>query len=146
MPSARKGYLFGCIAYLCWGFFPLYWKLLRPMGALEILAHRILWSALLMVAIVTVGRGWRRIVDLGRQPRRLGLIALASIIIAINWGAYIYGVNTDRVVETSLGYFINPLVTVLLGVVVLRERLRTGQWVALGIGTGAVAVLTVDYG
>ena len=146
MSSARRGYLFGIVAYLCWGFFPLYWKLLRPMGALEILAHRIVWSVVLMVAIVTVGRGWRRIVALVRQPRRLGLIALAAIVIAINWTAYIYGVNADRVVETSLGYFINPLVTVVLGVVVLRERLRAWQWVAVGIGTVAVAVLTVDYG
>jgi chloramphenicol-sensitive protein RarD len=146
MSSVRRGYLFALTAYLCWGFFPLYWKLLRPMGAPEILAHRILWSAVLMVAIVTVGRGWRRIVKLARGPRRLGLVALASVVIAFNWGAYIYGVNANRVVETSLGYFFNPLVTVLLGVLVLRERLRAAQWAAVCVGGIAVAVLTVDYG
>lgn len=146
MSSARRGYLFGIAAYLCWGFFPLYWKLLRPMGAVEVLAHRIVWSMLLMVVIVSVGRGWRRIVELVRRPRRLGLITGAAVVIAVNWGAYIYGVNANRVVETSLGYFINPLVTVLLGVVVLHERLRPAQWVAIGIGAGAVTVLTVDYG
>src|SRR3979490_1950858 len=107
MSSARRGYLFGIAAYLCWGFFPLYWKLLRPMGALEILAHRIVWSVVLMVAIVTVGRGWRRIVALVRQPRRLGLIALAAIVIAINWTAYIYGVNADRGGAAALGHFHN---------------------------------------
>jgi chloramphenicol-sensitive protein RarD len=146
MSSARKGYLFAISAYLCWGFLPLYWKLLRPMGALEILAHRLLWSCLIMLVVISIARGWRRIADIVRQPRKLALITLAAMLIAVNWGAYIYGVNTDRVVETSLGYFINPLVTVLLGVLVLGERLRSAQWVAIGVGAVAVAVLTVDYG
>jgi chloramphenicol-sensitive protein RarD len=146
MLPARKGYLFAVSAYLCWGFLPLYWKLLRPMGALEILAHRLLWSCVLMLAVVSIARGWRRIADIMGQPRKLALITLAAVVIAVNWGAYIYGVNTDRVVETSLGYFINPLVTVLLGVLVLRERLRGAQWTAIGIGAVAVLVLTVDYG
>jgi chloramphenicol-sensitive protein RarD len=146
MSSARRGYLFGIVAYLCWGFFPLYWRLLRPMGALEILAHRIIWSTVLMLFVVAATRGWRRIADIVRRPRTLGLVVLAALAIAVNWGTYIYGVNSERVVETSLGYFINPLVTVLLGVLVLRERLRTTQWVAIGIGAAAVGVLTVDYG
>ncbi len=138
--------MFGILAYLCWGFFPLYWKLLRPMGALEILAHRIIWSTVLMLVVISVARGWRRIVGIVRRPRTSGLIVLASLAIGVNWGIYIYGVNSDRVVETSLGYFINPLVTVLLGVLVLREQLRKAQWVAIGIGAAAVGVLTVDYG
>jgi chloramphenicol-sensitive protein RarD len=96
--------------------------------------------------VVTVARGWRRIGALLRRRREVGLIALASALIAANWFTYIYGVNSDRVVETSLGYFINPLVTVLLGVLVLRERLRPAQWAAIGVGAIAVAVLTVDYG
>jgi chloramphenicol-sensitive protein RarD len=146
MSPARKGYLFGLSAYLLWGGFPLYWKLLRPAAATEILAHRILWSFAFMLVVVAVGRGFRRIGRLLRQPRKVALVALAAVLIAINWGGYIYGVNTDRVVETSLGYFINPLVTVLLGVFVLRERLRVGQWAAIGIGAVAVGVLTVDYG
>jgi chloramphenicol-sensitive protein RarD len=142
----RKGYLFGILAYLCWGLFPLYWKLLRPSTPIELLAHRIAWSFVLVAIVISVATGWRRIRDLMRRPRTVALISLASIVIAVNWGTYIYGVNSDRVVETSLGYFINPLVTVLLGVLVLREHLRVAQWVAISIGALAVAVLTVDYG
>jgi chloramphenicol-sensitive protein RarD len=145
MSPVRKGYLFGIAAYLLWGVFPLYWKLLRPSGALEILAHRIVWSFAAVAIIMTVGRGWRRIWALVRRPRKLGLIATAAVTIAVNWTVYIYGVNTDRVVETSLGYFISPLLTVLLGVFTLRERLRPAQWAAIGVGSLAVGVLTVDY-
>ena len=146
MSQTRLGYLFGIGAYLSWGLFPLYWKLLRPASAIELLAHRVVWSAIAVAVLVSVLRGWRRVASLLRQPAKVGLIAAASVLIALNWWTYIYGVNADRVVETSLGYFINPLVTVLLGVVVLGERLRPAQWVAIGIGTVAVGVLTFDYG
>jgi len=144
--QTRKGYAFGVAAYLCWGLFPLYWKLLRPSTALEILAHRIVWSFVLVALLVFGMRGWRRIGRLARQPREVALIAVAAGLIAVNWGTYIYGVNSDRVVETSLGYFINPLVTVVLGVFVLREHLRPGQWGAVAVGAVAVGVLAVDYG
>jgi chloramphenicol-sensitive protein RarD len=146
MTSGRRGYLFGVLAYLCWGLFPLFWKLLRPSSAGELLAQRIVWSFVFVLLVIAVTRGWRRIGGLLRQRRTLGLAALAAVLVTINWGTYIYGVNTDRVVETSLGYFINPLVTVLLGVVVLRERLRPTQWAAIGVGAVAVLVLTVDTG
>src|SRR5215475_4448366 len=146
MDRARAGYVFGVAAYLSWGLFPLYWKLLEPAGALEILAHRIMWSFVLVVVVVSSARRWAAIGDLLRQPRRLGLIGIASVLIAVNWGTYIYGVSSGRVVETSLGYFINPLVTVLLGVFLLGERLRWVQWIAIGVGAAAVGVLTVDYG
>jgi chloramphenicol-sensitive protein RarD len=146
MSELRKGYAFALGAYACWGLFPLYWKLLRPAGPVEILAHRILWSFVFVAVVITVVRGWRSIARLARQRHAMIMIGFASIAIAVNWGTYIYGVNADRVVETSLGYFINPLVTVALGVIVLRERLRAAQWVALGIGAIAVGVLTVDYG
>jgi chloramphenicol-sensitive protein RarD len=146
MAEQRRGYVFGVGAYLCWGFFPLYWKLLRPSTPLEILAHRIVWSLVAVALVVALARGWRRTAGLFRTPAKIGLIALASAVIAVNWWTYIYGVNADRVVETSLGYFINPLVTVLLGVFVLRERLRPAQWAAVGIGAAAVGVLTADYG
>jgi len=146
MSQLRRGYLFGIAAYTCWGLFPLYWKLLRPATPVEILAHRIVWTLAAVVAIVAVTRRWRSLARLIRTPAKVGLIALASVVIAINWGTYIYGVNADRVVETSLGYFINPLVTVALGVLVLREHLRRAQWLALAIGAVAVGVLTVDYG
>jgi chloramphenicol-sensitive protein RarD len=144
--TLRRGYLFGLAAYVMWGFFPLYFKLLRPSGSIEILAHRVLWSVVFIAMLLTAMRDWRFLSDILRRPRMLGGITLAAIFIAVNWGTYIYGVNSDHVVETSLGYFITPLVTVLLGVAVLRERLCAWQWVALAIGAVAVAVLTIDYG
>jgi chloramphenicol-sensitive protein RarD len=144
--ALRRGYLLGVAAYVCWGFFPLYWKLLRPASATEILAHRIVWSVAFVALVLAVARHWAFLAVLARRPRTVAGIAAAALLISINWGTYIYGVNSDQVVETSLGYFINPLVTVALGVLVLRERLRRGQLVALGFGALAVAVLTVDYG
>ena len=146
MSQTRKGYLFAIAAYSVWGLFPVYWKLLRPSTPFEILAHRIVWSLVVVVGIVAASRAWRGVARLVRQPRRFALVALAAVLIAANWGTYIYGVNSDRVVETSLGYFVVPLGTVLLGVFVLRERLRPAQWTALAIGALAVGVLTLDYG
>jgi chloramphenicol-sensitive protein RarD len=142
----RRGYLFALGAYGLWGFMPVYIKLLRRAGPLEILAHRVVWSVVLVALLLAVLRRWAYLRGLLRRPRALAAITLAAVLLAVNWGVYIYGVNTDRVVETALGYFINPLVTVVLGVTVLRERLRPWQWVAVGVGAAAVAVLTVDYG
>ncbi|WP_426242541.1 EamA family transporter RarD [Nocardioides sp. LHG3406-4] len=146
MLESRRGLGFGTGAYLLWGAFPLYWPLLEPAGAIEILAHRILWSAVTMgLLVVVLGRS-AHVAAVVRDRRRLTLLALAAGVISLNWATFIYGVNNHRVVETSLGYFINPLVTVLLGVYVLGERLRRVQWIALGIAVLAVVVLTVDYG
>jgi chloramphenicol-sensitive protein RarD len=142
----RRGYIFGFFAYAIWGFFPLYWKLLKPAGPMEILAHRIVWSLLFVTLVLLAMRSWRFLRSLARRPRTLAGIVLAAVVIAVNWWMYIYGVNSGHVVETSLGYFINPLITVLLGVAVLHERLRPAQWIALAVGVVAVAVLTVDYG
>jgi chloramphenicol-sensitive protein RarD len=142
----RKGYLFGLAAYAMWGFFPLYFRLLAPAAPLEILAHRVVWSVLFVSLLLAAVRNWRFLGRLLRQPRNLAGVTLAGALIGVNWGTYIYGVNAGRVVETSLGYFITPLVVVLLGVTVMRERLRWPQWAALGVGTAAVAVLTADYG
>ncbi|WP_319459745.1 EamA family transporter RarD [Micromonospora sp. RTP1Z1] len=146
MNPIRLGYLYGLGAYLLWGFFPIYLKLLRPAGPVEILAHRIVWSVAFVALLLAAMRNVGFLRALLRRPRALAGIAAAAALIAVNWGTYIYGVNSDRVVETALGYFINPLVVVLLGVFVLRERLRPAQWAALGVGALAVAVLTVDYG
>ncbi|MEU5669532.1 EamA family transporter RarD [Micromonospora sp. NPDC047762] len=146
MTPLRLGYLYGLGAYLLWGFFPLYLKLLRPAGPLEILAHRIVWSVVFVALLLGALRNIGFLRALLRRRWAVAGIVAAAALIAVNWGTYIYGVNSDRVVETALGYFINPLVVVLLGVTVLRERLRPAQWVALGIGASAVAVLTVDYG
>jgi chloramphenicol-sensitive protein RarD len=136
----------GAGAYLCWGLFPLYWPLLDPAGSLEALAHRIIWSLVFVGLLLTASRRWEAFRAIWTDRRRIGFLALASAVIAVNWGAFIYGVTHDKVIETSLGYFINPLVTVLLGVFVLSETLRRAQWVAVGIGAVAVVILTADYG
>lgn len=142
----RRGFLSGVAAYLLWGLFPLYWPLLEPAGAVEILSHRITWSVLTMGLVVLATGRRAQLRALFGDPRSRRLLSLAAVVIAMNWATYIWGVNHHRVVETSLGYFINPLVTVLLGVVVLGERLRRAQWWALGVATVAVVGLTVDYG
>ena len=146
MPDSRRGLIFGALAYVLWGTFPLYWTLLEPSGAIEILAHRIVWSLLTMTLILVLTRRVGQFTALLRDRRKLLLITGAAVVISLNWGGYIWGVNNGRVVETSLGYFINPLVTVLMGVLVLGERLRRLQWIAMGIAFVAVAVLTIDYG
>lgn len=146
MDDSRRGYLYGLAAYGLWGLLPIYWKLLRPATPLEILANRLLWSAVCCALLLAVLRDWRWLRDLVRQPRTVGTVVAAAVVIAVNWGTYIYAVNSDHVVESALGYFINPLVSILLGLVVLRERLRTPQWVAVGIGAAAVLVIAVDYG
>lgn len=142
----QAGFWYGVTAYSLWGLFPLYWPLLEPMGATEILAHRMVWSLVAVGLILTVLRRWSWIGELLRQPRRLALIALAAALISVNWGLYIWGVNSGHVVEASLGYFINPLVSIGFGVLLLHERLRPAQWVAVGVGTVAVLVLTIGYG
>jgi chloramphenicol-sensitive protein RarD len=146
MDPLRRGYAYALGAYLCWGFFPIYFKALRPATPVEILAHRVIWSAIFVALILTVVKRWRSVAALLRRPRTLAGISLAAALIAVNWAVYIYGVNSGHVIETSLGYFINPLVSVLFGLLVFGERLRTWQWVALAIGAVAVLVLTVDYG
>ncbi|MEW2582702.1 EamA family transporter RarD [Streptomyces virginiae] len=142
----RAGLLYGFGAYGMWGLVPLFWPLLMPAGAVEILAHRMTWSlAVVGLALLAVRRwGWIR--ELLRQPRKLGLTALAASVISVNWGLYIWSVNNGHVVESSLGYFINPLVSIAMGVLVLGERLRRAQWVAVGISFVAVLVLAVGYG
>ena len=146
MPETRRGFLYGVAAYGLWGLFPLYWPLLEPAGAVEILAHRVLWSLVTVVLVVLLLRRTRAVAAVLRDPRTRGWLLVAATVISVNWGAYIWGVNNGRVVETSLGYFINPLVTVLMGVVVLGERLRRLQWLAVGLAAVAVVVLTVNYG
>jgi chloramphenicol-sensitive protein RarD len=140
----RRGTALGITAYLAWGLFPLYWPLLEPAGAVEILAHRVVWSLVAVGVLLLVTR--RTGAGLPRDRRRLSLLALAAVVIAVNWGLYIWGVNNKHVVETSLGYFVNPLVTVALGVIVLGERLRRVQWVAVGVAAAGVVVLTVATG
>ena len=134
------------MAYLLWGIFPLYFRLLERSGAVEIVVHRILWSLLLCLGVVAATHGRTELRAVLRSGRRVAVLGLAGAVLAVNWGVYIFAVNSGHVLEASLGYYVNPLVTVLLGVLVLRERLRPLQWAAVGIGTLSVAVLTVAYG
>jgi chloramphenicol-sensitive protein RarD len=137
---------FGAAAYGLWGLFPLYWSLLAAAGALETLAHRMIWSLLVIVVIVAWTRRWLPLRAVLRDRRQVGLLTLAALLISANWGGYIWGVTHGRVVETALGYFTGPLVSVLLGVLLLGERLRRAQWTAAGLGVAAIVVLVVGYG
>jgi chloramphenicol-sensitive protein RarD len=144
--NARLGLLFGIGAYAIWGFFPLYFPLLEPASALEILCERFVFSLLFMAVVLTVTRTWSRLSPVLRDRRAMLLLSAAAALISVNWGTYIWAVNTGNVVEASLGYFINPLVLVVIGVVLLGERLRPLQWTAVGIATLAVVVLTLGLG
>jgi len=133
------------VAYGLWGAVPLFWPLVKRAGALELLAHRVVWSLVISVIliIVVVPRGWW-----GRiaSPRNLMMLGAAAAVVSVNWGVYIWAVNHGHVVETSLGYYINPMLSILVGVIFLRERMAVLQWVAVGLAALAVVVLTVDYG
>ena len=144
--DTTAGILFGIGAYGLWGLLPLYFFVLQPAGAVEIVANRVVWSLLFCALLITVTRAWPALVAAFRNRAVFGSLAVAALLIAVNWLTYTYGVTTNQAVETSLGYFINPLVSVLLGVLVLKERLRPLQWTAVGIGFVAVGVLTYSYG
>ncbi len=144
--DGERGVLFGLAAYGIWGAFPLYFRLLDDASPMEVLGHRIVWSLVVLVLVLTLRRQWGLARRLRGDPKAFGLAALGGVLIAVNWGVYIWAVNNDHVVEAALGYFVNPLVTVAAGVVVLNERLRRAQIAALAIGAVAVAVLTIAYG
>lgn len=146
MNSRRRGVLYGVGAYGLWGIFPLYFRLLDRSGATEVVVHRVLWSLVVCLGVVAATRGWQDLRATLAEPRRVLTLGVGAALLAVNWGVYVYAVNSGQVVEASLGYFVNPLVTVLLGVLVLRERLRPWQWAAVGIGAAAVGMLTVAYG
>ncbi|MCE7078877.1 EamA family transporter RarD [Streptomyces sp. ST2-7A] len=137
---------YGLTAFGMWGLLPLYWALLASTGPAEVMAHRMLWSLPTSLLILAVVGRWAWIPGLLRQPKRLGLVAVSAALISVNWYLFIWAVANDRVIEASLGYFINPLITIALGVLLLRERLRTAQWAAVGIGLLAVVVMGVAYG
>ena len=142
----RGGLVTATIAFVLWGLMPLYWHLLKAVPSLQIVFHRVVWSALLVAGwlLWRYGRGWLR--ETLALPHARWALALSGMFIAFNWGLYIWAVNAGHVVETSLGYFINPLLNVVLGVLVLRERLNRVQWVAVGIATAGVLWLTFNYG
>ncbi|GAT72250.1 EamA family transporter RarD [Microbacterium hydrocarbonoxydans] len=141
-----SGVAYGVAAYLLWGIFPLYFLLLAPTGPWEVVAWRVLFSLAFCLLLLTVTRGWQAFGVIVRQPRLLGWTALAGVLIYVNWQVFVIGTLTGNVVETSLGYFINPITTVLLGVFVLKERIRGLQWTAIAIAAVAVVVIVVAYG
>ncbi|MEM7063948.1 MAG: EamA family transporter RarD [Cyanobacteria bacterium P01_B01_bin.77] len=142
--NTKTGPLYAIFAYGSWGLLPIYWKFFKAASPIEVLSHRMVWSLVFLGLILTLQQ---RLSELRKLPRRqvLGLL-MTAVLLSANWGLYIYGVNTDQVVETSLGYFINPLVSVLLGFVVLRERLYLGQWVAVGLVTIGVSYFVWQFG
>jgi chloramphenicol-sensitive protein RarD len=146
MIKDNKGVLLGVGAYLSWGFFPVYFKALQVVPALEILVHRVVWSFLFLVVLVLARRNWRGLKSAAFTPRVLGIYTIAAVILALNWLIYVWGVNSGQIIETSLGYFINPLLSVALGVVLLREKLRPMQWLPVGLATLGVLYLTLQYG
>lgn len=143
---SRSGLAFAIAAYGLWGFLPVYFIALEPAGPIEIVGWRVLLSLAFCVLLITVTRAWRPFMALVRDRRVLFTMGLAGVLIFANWSTYVYATLTNQVVEAALGYFINPIVTVFLGVLVLRERLNATQWVAVGISIVAVVVLAVGYG
>lgn len=144
--EGAKGLTFGVSAYLIWGSFPLIITAASFANPFEVVVWRVVFGFLFAALLVTLTRTWAQTVELVKSPKKLGWVAVASLFIFINWSVYVVAVATSNVLETSLGYFINPLITVLFAVVFLKEKLRKGQWVALGIGLVAVVILTFDYG
>jgi len=142
----RLGILAGMGSYALWGLFPLYFHSLKPAKPLEVLAHRIVWSFVLMLIVLAVHRNWGWIRELRSDPRRAGFIVLAGVLLSVNWLVYVWAVSVDRVIDASLGYFVNPIVTVALGVVLLKEKIRPVQVGALAFGAAAVVILAVAYG
>jgi len=142
----RRGLLVTASTFVLWGLVPVYWHLLREVPSAQIIAHRIIWSTLLVVSFLLLSNGVRWWKTVAAQPRALPTLAVSSLAIAFNWGLYIWAINAGHVIDTSLGYFINPLVSVLLGVVVLKERLRNLQWLAVACAALGVGWLTVNAG
>ncbi|MGA0107685.1 MAG: EamA family transporter RarD [Candidatus Nanopelagicales bacterium] len=142
----RTGLYYGLGAYITWGLIPIYWPLLQPASSLEILSHRVVWSLLTLFIIISFLKQWTAVFDVVKIKKTAWILLLASIFISINWGVFIWAVSHDRVVDTALGYFMNPLVSVALGLIIFKEKLRKFQWVAVIIAFFAVLYLTFAAG
>lgn len=140
------GLIFGLSAYVLWGLFPLYWPLLKPASAYEIVAHRAVWTLIFCLIVLAFHKKLRQTISQLRKPRIFFGLLTTTVLISINWIVYIWATNAGHVVEASLGYYINPLVIIAFGVILLKEKMRLGQWIAVGIATTGVAILTIDYG
>ena len=146
MNRHKTGLLFGVSAYVLWGAFPLYWPLLEPASALEIVSHRAVWTMVFCIIILSITKSLRATRETMMRPKVAAKLFLTSILISINWLVYIWATNNGHVVEASLGYYINPLVMIGFGIVILKEKMRRLQWCAVGIASFGVLVLTIDYG
>lgn len=142
----KKGVLYAVAAYLLWGLLPLYWKLFQTMSAWEILAHRILWSFVFVGALLTINRRWSQLKQAVTERKQKLAILCCSLLISSNWLIFIWAVNAGHVIETSLGYYINPLINVLFGVFLLKEKLQIGKWMSIGLAAVGVAIITIQYG
>ena len=141
-----NGALSAVIGFLLWGILPIYWKQISYVPSLEIFAHRIIWSLLFVTLLLTVNKNWGWLKVAIKNPRKILIFTISSLFIGINWYIYIYAVNNNFIVEASLGYFINPLFNVFLGVIFFREKLSKNQWLAVGLAFIAVSYLTISYG
>ena len=146
MTRFNRGLLFGISAYIIWGLLPLYWQLVEEAGAYEILAHRGIWSLLICISLLALRKQLKSAYVMVRSSRTLSLLFLASGLLTINWGVYIWSVTVNRVVEAALGYYITPLINVTFGVLLLREKLRPAQWIAVALAGAGVVILTLGYG
>jgi len=142
----KTGLLFGVSAYVLWGAFPLYWPLLEPASALEIVSHRAVWTLVFCFVVLAITKSLKNTLVTMKRPRVAATLFLTSILISINWLVYIWATNNGHVVEASLGYYINPLIIIAFGIVLLKEKMRPLQWTAVGIASLGVLVLTIDYG
>jgi len=142
----KRGVLLAVGAYVAWGILPIYWKALQAVPAMQIMCNRMVWSFFFLVLLIGIKKDWTSMRQAVSQPRLLLIYAVAAILLSVNWLVYIWGVNANYVVETSLGYYINPLVSVLLGVIILREKLRSIQWLSIGLAALGVIYLSFDYG
>ncbi|RFP12743.1 MULTISPECIES: EamA family transporter RarD [unclassified Duganella] len=140
------GIVYATFAFFCWGLFPLYFHAIGEVPAMEILAHRMLWSLLFLGLVLTARQQWKWLPKVLRNPRVLASFVASALLLTANWFVYIWSVNNGHVIDSSLGYFINPLVNVLLGLLVLKEKLRRGQWIAIGVATSGVLWLTWSAG
>lgn len=144
--ARRQGVIYGLSAYLCWGFFPVYFKAVKLVPPLEMVAHRIIWSLAFLLLLITWKGSWRSIFNLLGKPKFLAALLASTLLLATNWLVFIYAVSVGEVLQSSLGYFINPLVSVLLGFVFLGERLQRVQWVSLFLAAAGVVYLALQFG
>jgi chloramphenicol-sensitive protein RarD len=146
LEARRLGVIYGLAAYLCWGFFPVYFKSVKIVPPLEMVSHRIVWSLAFLLLLITWKRAWRSMLGLLVLPKSLAVLFATTLLIATNWLVFIYAISVGEVLQSSLGYFINPLVSVLLGFVFLRERLERAQWISLALAVAGVLYLAIEYG